>query len=303
MSSQKVVHLPSNVQKRILSDIGELSKDKDLNKNGIFWHINEEDLTKIWIVIFGNENTPYYHCPFFFKFEFGQHYPLKPPSGIFLTSNSKTRFNPNLYVDGKICLSILGTWSGPSWTPVMTIKTVIMSIIALVMNENPLVNEPGYENSKKESLDAYNKIVQYRSIDYAFCDQLKNFPSHFEPIKEQVMNCAISRFEELYKLTLQLKNKFHGEKPNPKYCGSDYLNYEQTIQKLNEFKELHNIEFKEEIKDEVKEEVKEDVKKVKSKSPSEKASTKQVGDVMINEGIEWEVKVNKSGKHYWSKKK
>jgi len=23
--------------------------------------------------------------------------------------------NPNLYADGKVCLSLLGTWSGPGW--------------------------------------------------------------------------------------------------------------------------------------------------------------------------------------------
>ena len=300
--------LPTNVQRRILSDIKELKNDKDLNKNGIFYYINDEDLTKVWVVIFGSENTPYYHCPFFFKFEFGQHYPLKPPSGIFLTSNRKTRFNPNLYVDGKICLSILGTWQGPSWTPVMTIKTVIMSIIALVMNENPLVNEPGYERSKQEALDEYNKIVQYRSIDYAFCDQLKNFPSHFNPIKEEVINYALSHFEELYKFTLELKEKYHGQKPNPNYCGSDFLDYERTMEKMNEFKETHHIEFKEEVKDEEapkeeKEQEVKDEKKVKSKSPSVKASVMKVGEVMTNDGVEWEVKVNKGGKNYWSKKK
>jgi hypothetical protein len=27
------------------------------------------------------------------------------------------RFNPNLYINGKVCLSLLGTWSGPSWNP------------------------------------------------------------------------------------------------------------------------------------------------------------------------------------------
>jgi hypothetical protein len=29
----------------------------------------------------------------------------------------QVRFNPNLYSDGKVCLSLLGTWSGPGWIP------------------------------------------------------------------------------------------------------------------------------------------------------------------------------------------
>lgn len=33
------------------------------------------------------------------------------------TGNGSVRFNPNLYNCGKVCLSLLGTWSGPSWDP------------------------------------------------------------------------------------------------------------------------------------------------------------------------------------------
>ena len=36
----------------------------------------------------------------------------------FLTTGCGTvRFNPNLYADGKVCLSLLGTYDGPRWTP------------------------------------------------------------------------------------------------------------------------------------------------------------------------------------------
>lgn len=33
------------------------------------------------------------------------------------TGGGRVRFNPNLYDCGKVCLSLLGTWSGPSWEP------------------------------------------------------------------------------------------------------------------------------------------------------------------------------------------
>lgn len=42
------------------------------------------------------------------------------------------RFNPNLYANGKVCLSILGTWDGPSWTPGMTLSSVLLSIQTLL---------------------------------------------------------------------------------------------------------------------------------------------------------------------------
>lgn len=31
------------------------------------------------------------------------------------TSGGNVRFNPNLYQQGTVCLSLLGTWGGPSW--------------------------------------------------------------------------------------------------------------------------------------------------------------------------------------------
>ena len=41
-----------------------------------------------------------------------------PAQVQFLTTGGGTvRFNPNLYHCGKVCLSLLGTWSGPSWQP------------------------------------------------------------------------------------------------------------------------------------------------------------------------------------------
>ena len=60
------------------------------------------------------------------------------------TSNGTVRFNPNLYRNGKVCLSILGTWEGPAWLPSQSIASVLMSIQSL-MNNNPYFNEPGHE--------------------------------------------------------------------------------------------------------------------------------------------------------------
>ena len=43
---------------------------------------------------------------------------------------------------GKVCLSILGTWSGPKWTSIMDITTVLLTLQSL-LDENPLHHEPG----------------------------------------------------------------------------------------------------------------------------------------------------------------
>ena len=56
------------------------------------------------------------------------------------TGGGAVRFNPNLYRNGKVCLSILGTWSGPGWSPVQSISSVLLSIQSL-MNTKPYHNE------------------------------------------------------------------------------------------------------------------------------------------------------------------
>ena len=55
-----------------------------------------------------------------------------------MTLNNQIRFNPNLYKNGKICVSILNTWSGP--TTACTLSGVLLSIQSL-LNERPIQNE------------------------------------------------------------------------------------------------------------------------------------------------------------------
>lgn len=58
------------------------------------------------------------------------------------------RLNPNLYACGKVCLSLLNTWSGSGcerWSPSnSTMLQVLVSVQALVLNAKPYFNEPGY---------------------------------------------------------------------------------------------------------------------------------------------------------------
>ena len=86
------------------------------------------------------------------------------------------RFNPNLYNCGKVCLSILGTWTGPGWTSVMTTKSVLISIRSL-MNEKPFYNEPGYEGKEKTyeaESRAYNERITHDTLKWAVIQMVSN---------------------------------------------------------------------------------------------------------------------------------
>jgi ubiquitin-conjugating enzyme E2 Z len=108
------------------------------------------------------------------KFEFAVWFDILsfswgPPLVILRTTdNGQVRFNPNLYADGKVCLSILGTWNGPGWTPVQTLGSVLLSVLSL-MNSAPYHNEPGYSGAEHTPGDsaAYNLIIRHETMRVA----------------------------------------------------------------------------------------------------------------------------------------
>lgn len=83
------------------------------------------------------------------------------------------RLNPNLYDCGKVCLSLLNTWTGQGnerWMPkTSTMLQVLVSIQALILNSKPFFNEPGYETSYpgpegERRSNAYNEDVFILSL-------------------------------------------------------------------------------------------------------------------------------------------
>ena len=64
-------------------------------------------------MIAGPEGTPYAGGLFEFNCFMSLEYPHKPLlMHLRTTGGGSVRFNPNLYNNGKVCLSLLGTWHG-----------------------------------------------------------------------------------------------------------------------------------------------------------------------------------------------
>lgn len=163
--------------RRIMGDLRELLKDPLYE---VFIHFDESDINQMIVMIRGQEG-PYEFCQFLFHIRFSDDYPMTPPILKFCSSDGRTRLNPNLYIEGKVCLSILGTWQGDPWTSVMTIKTVILSIMALVMTREPLRNEPGMESSPADRIETYNQIVEYASLNI-LVNQIESPSEMFAPL-------------------------------------------------------------------------------------------------------------------------
>ena len=77
-------------------------------------------------------DTPYMGGIYEFDIEFPPNYPSVPPLVTFMTTGGRrVRFNPNLYESGKVCLSLLGTWSGQQWKPN---KSTLLQVDILLAN-------------------------------------------------------------------------------------------------------------------------------------------------------------------------
>ena len=117
----------------------------------IFVRTWESRLDLIRVLIIGPSDTPYEYAPFVIDFHLGSSYPQAPPEAFFHSwTNGNGPVNPNLYEDGKICLSLLGTWHtderNESWSPAKsTLLQVLVSIMGLVLVKDPYYNEAGYD--------------------------------------------------------------------------------------------------------------------------------------------------------------
>lgn len=142
---------PSHRLPRTLyNELLEFQLNLPISKNSsIFIRAQESRLDLLRCMITGPVDTPYALGCFFFDVHLND-YPQKAPKVKFLTTDSaRVRFNPNLYKCGKVCLSLLGTWSGPGWVSGQsTLLQVLVSIQALILVAEPYFNEPGYENSR-----------------------------------------------------------------------------------------------------------------------------------------------------------
>ena len=101
----------------------------------------------------------------------------------FLTTGGGTvRFNPNLYADGKVCLSLLGTWEGPKWVPgVSTLSQVLLSIQSAILVDAPWANEPGDEAHLQtergiRAVARHNLHLRLATVRHAVIEHIKRPP-------------------------------------------------------------------------------------------------------------------------------
>jgi len=189
-----------DLTKRINAEIKNLRKNLPISEtSSIFVRTDDTNITILKFLVIPHPDTPYAYGCFEFDMYLPYNYPHAPPHiEIITTGNGQVRFNPNLYADGKVCLSLLGTWrgtGGETWNSNSTILQVLLSIQSLIFCEEPYFNEPGYEKDRgntkgKEANNSYNEPIRHQTMKLGMLDQLK---------------CPSFGFEEVIKNHFRLK--------------------------------------------------------------------------------------------------
>lgn len=228
LATEKSNFMTKKSQKRLLKDVVELIKNP-LSDQGIYYIHDEDNMKKGYALVFGPSDTIYQFGSYLFEFNYPNDYPFSPPKLQYCTNNGKTRFNPNLYRNGKVCISILNTWKGEQWTSCQTIRSVLLTLVTLLHNK-PLTNEPGFTETHPLN-EKYNKIIEYENYKTAVYKVLnqsilndkflsffpiikKHILKHKLKIQDKIKSLADSEIndEEVYCRMYSMKNKLEYKK-------------------------------------------------------------------------------------------
>lgn len=206
--------------KRIVLDTKEVLNDKSLIN--IHYIQDENIITRGYALIIGTKDTPYEYGNFLFEFNFPENYPFSPPKVSYHTNDNNTRFHPNLYINGYICLSILNTWAGEKWSSCQSLRSILITISSILDNM-PLLYEPGICINHPEIMK-YNKIVKYKKYEVSIIHYLniKNIPENFKVFHKMIENSFINNYDYLLKDITHEKQEMIKMNVYNMSCNCDY---------------------------------------------------------------------------------
>uniref|UniRef100_A0A672HEF8 (E3-independent) E2 ubiquitin-conjugating enzyme n=1 Tax=Salarias fasciatus TaxID=181472 RepID=A0A672HEF8_SALFA len=139
--------------------------------DGIMVKTFEDRMDLLSALIKGPTRTPYEDGLFLFDIQLPNIYPAVPPLFRYL-SQCSGRLNPNLYDNGKVCVSLLGTWIGKGterWTSKSSLLQVLISIQGLILVNEPYYNEAGFDSDRGlqegyENSRCYNEMALIKMV-------------------------------------------------------------------------------------------------------------------------------------------
>ena len=228
--------------KRIYKDVSSLILEPLVDEK-IFIIPDKENIKLVRACIIGPEDTPYENGIYFFEIRFPDNYPWSPPKVVFKTTDGKSRMHPNYYSCGKVCVSIIGTWTGPGWTSCQSLSSVLITFRSLFI-KNPLWQEPGFNHDKSINNENYNKLITYENFRIGIIKMFNNTPPGFEVFKD-IMNRHLKNNKNkiLSKCNKLLNEKNELVSAPQIYNFYQTINYESINQQINDiYNKLENDE-------------------------------------------------------------
>ena len=222
--------------KRIISDITALVKNP-LHDNGIYYEHDEANMLKGYVLIIPTNKSPYQFGNYFFTVEFPVNYPYSPPKLTYMTNNGHTRFHPNLYRNGRVCLSILNTWKGDKWTSCNTLSSVLLHV-ATLFTEKPFLHEPGITENHPD-FRSYTKVIEYQNYQTAIYDILGNHVNLPDVFYEKFSEIVNENYEknknEIMDVLKSRRNREEREFDIGFYKMKEIVNYNEMYLKLKRY--------------------------------------------------------------------
>ncbi|CAF0898144.1 unnamed protein product [Adineta steineri] len=103
--------------------------------------LSDENFFEWEALITGPSGTSFEYGVFVTRLHFPSDYPLSPPKMKFMSEI----FHPNVYPDGRVCISILHApgddpmgyeTSAERWSPVQSIEKILLSVVSLLAEPN-----------------------------------------------------------------------------------------------------------------------------------------------------------------------
>lgn len=223
--------------RRIMGEMKEINKNS-LEEHKIYCKFDEDNIKNMYAYMIGEENTSYHNGFYLFHIVFPDNYPICPPSVKLCTLGPmlEVRFNPNLYKNGKVCLSLIGTWVGPGWTPCNTISSVLLSIKSMILVKDAIKNEPGFEKTTSLIIDSYEDTIKHENFRVAILYILQKMPEPFEKyFRKDIEKYFVNNFDLYMKQIEEYKSLNIDKKAFVFKIYNLYIknNYEQIQTELN----------------------------------------------------------------------
>jgi ubiquitin-conjugating enzyme E2 R len=163
--------MAGSAERMLMNEFKDLSKEKWTNIELVNENIYEWSVALIVL----NPDSVYYGGYFKASLKFPTNYPYAPPQFKFI----RPLFHPNIYPDGKLCISILhqpgedemsGESAAERWNPTQRVESVLISVLSLL--DDAEVSSPANVDAGimlRKQPDKYKEMVK-KDLDASKAD-------------------------------------------------------------------------------------------------------------------------------------